>query len=253
MVGGGVGAIAGGMVGKTSWEMKALGTAIGAFGGAVAGHYACSTKDEPEPATQPRQNTDRVYPSQQTQYEPIGQTGAVYPSRAPAQVQPQQQPQLRMIPMSSAEYDAKVNPNGRTGLATANVAPAHGTSAAPLSISETANLDSMLNGVEAAKNEWKKNLELKDRGIPVSDDAQLRDFESQRTRFAAVVTKLAQGGQTTSPRQVSRYLEAACANMEIPTHRGVTYQQVVSADPSFKRGASRVVNSNPSSCAPRAS
>lgn len=45
-VGGGIGGVVGAMAGKTSWEARTLGAAIGAFGGAVAGHYLCAPKEE---------------------------------------------------------------------------------------------------------------------------------------------------------------------------------------------------------------
>lgn len=191
-VGGGIGGIVGTMSGKTSWEARSLGAALGAFGGAVAGHYLCAPRDE-----------------------------------APKQVSAPQYQQYRQQDFAPQSNRGTVE--GAYVSTSQNMVS--------LSNTERARLDQMSQSAMEAKFRWRQSLRDKEITIPggFADEASARsDFETQRNRLALVVTQMSRGTTSMEPREVSRYLEVATALMEIPTHRGVTYQAVIQADQTLE-------------------
>lgn len=261
-VGAGVGAIVGGMAaGKgADWQSRALGAALGGFGGKVAGHFLCAPREQqvPQQVQHPQQRV--VYVNSQPQPQPqvvyVQQPAAVAvqrPSSGTAHQPVGMQPASRVSGGDGGNWAKSIPPatmQHATALANAKYLPATpaeanealakisaGTKMQALSSAEKQRLDAYTRDVLDKKVAWKSALYGTDgKGAdPAAVAAAQAEFEAARKEYAVVVYRLAAGSQAegkaaVSPRDVSRYLEVSASLLELPTQRGVTWQQVVKAD-----------------------
>ncbi len=255
--GSGIGAILGGIAGGNTWEKRALGAAIGTFGGAVAGNMACAPSEEQAAAKQQHQQRHVTTPAQ---INPVAQAAmngrnvSRGTAHAPVGVQPGQYGYtpdntnyFAPAPASSAQAQLipVTAPARAPSMAQATVAAdvfraqAGAMNFEPVSLStaEARRLELWSREVIEKKVAFKTALQNLERGAATKDDVEhaRTAFEEDRKAYGLVVYRLTLGSDKpnvseVSPRNVSRHLEVAAALMDVPTARGVTWKQVATAD-----------------------
>lgn len=218
-LGTGVGAALGSMAGKT-WETRAIAAALGAFGGSVAGHYACAERESArmEPQGLPQANHPETrHPQANTPHS----ARLPYP---PVQAPNYLTEPSRTTPVSLNE--SLPRQAQQMTVATA-VAPAH------LSVEVRNRLDEMASSLYRTKESWKTSLadlQIHQTGSHAEVERLRKEFELERAGFAKTVHLLAVGGQGVPPQNVSRYLEISAAFSELPTKHPVSIRALQYAD-----------------------
>lgn len=243
-----IGGMLGGIAGGDSWEKRALGAAVGAFGGGAVGHGICNAaakkaEEVKNPPVQiynaPQAPSHSNYPaqihrSQGSAHSPVG-------------VQPVSPGAVRSMPIG----DFKGNLISMFEEAGA----AHRAEMVALSTSEGTRLDAWgasILGKKAAFHEALKGHQAG--GTDEGAVAAARDaFNADRKAFASVVAKLGTGAPNVAPRNVEDHLVFAASLLEAPINRTVTMHQLASASANAKSANQTHVAEAPKSVTPRAS
>lgn len=192
-----VGGAAGSQVSSKN-SNRIIGAALGALGGAAAGHWLCS----------PSEDRSRAGVGRDSSYDRAANYGTT-------SYQPQR--------MNSVEDNS--------GRGVPRQAPK-----AALSLMERNELDRMAQEAIDAKYAWKKALfdvqtAQNGRGNMMANALEREqmargDFDSARNQFASVVAQLNNGAEGQPPKAVGRYIEVSAALLELSTDKRTTFDMI---------------------------
>ena len=193
-----VGGAAGSQVSNKNTN-RIIGAALGALGGAAAGHWLCSPSEE-----RSRQGANR-----DSSYERAANFG----------LDPSQRQRMNSVEDTSGRGVDRLPPK------------------APLSLGMRTELDRMAQVAIDAKYAWKKALfdtQAAQNGrmgqIPASvierEQLARSDFDASRSQFSSLVAKLNNGGDGLQPVAVGRYIEVSAALLELSTDKRTTFELI---------------------------
>ncbi|MCZ8255001.1 MAG: hypothetical protein O9327_04975 [Polaromonas sp.] len=193
-----VGGAAGSQVSNKNSE-RIIGAALGALGGAAAGHWLCS----------PSEDRSRMGAGRDSSYDRAANYG-----------------------MDQNQRQRMVSVEDRTGRGVGPSAPK-----AALGLNERAELDRMAQGAIDAKYAWKKSLfDLQSAqngrsgplpaGLVEREQLARQDFDAARNQFSIVVAKLNNGTEGMPPKAVGRYIEVSAALLELSTDKRTSFDLI---------------------------
>ncbi|WP_137917185.1 hypothetical protein [Hydrogenophaga sp. 2FB] len=230
-----IGGLLGGIAGGDSWDKRALGAAVGAFGGGAIGYGICNAAAE---KAEKAKN-----PPVQVQPQPTNQGNLGYPqvilqphqgsAHTPVGVQPAGA--VRSMPIGDFK--------GRLISQFDEAGKSHRAEMVALSVVEKNKLDAWGNGVLSKKKAFSDAVIASAEGHGSADavNAARASFEADRKAFSAVVAKFGTGAPNVAPRDVESQLVLSASILEVPTYRTVTMPQLASADLNLRASTKPVV------------